>query len=676
MAESQEHVADLPTMIETVQICKDTRTQQSRRLCKFFSQGQYCQFGKRCRFLHQYIDNPSSYRSHNPTISVVNHKQGNITDISASSSTREVDSGLEKKQSQPQQQKYQYRPRKLCRYFLAGYCALERNCRFWHGSTDPPLNDDNLPNKKQPEKKMEGRSQEIRPCFVPEEIKISDITPEITRQLREKEITKLMKRIPKDKLIVQEREDKEVTYYRFTVEPTDPDWPFDLKEIEILVEFPVDYPLQVFNIQVPEDQDLPSVMGRHACEASVEWLKAKHATNQLMGKVELLFSPFLRWLDRNMERLFTEGARLLKRDIDAEKAGIEFVPYQQLQAAVSVTSSEAADHPKEHVANLQQTSSENSEDDSDSWISCDEDEDLDPGTEAADVQTVDAVGPRRGSEIRLLALRLGEGVGTALAHRILVSLQCNRCKVTADLSLVENQPCSAQCEKCNSNISGTFHPTIMHQFSAILGYVDIKGAVPKDLILQDSFFMIGCLNCSQEAPVQDLSYGIIKELNCLSCHSKLNVFTEAAKFQKVERFAGKVSGLQNQNRKKTLRDPSIQLGKPLPDQGTCRHYRKSHRWLRFPCCGKTYPCDVCHNTAENHEMELATRMICGFCSKEQPYGNGKPCIYCANMMGRGSHAIHWEGGKGCRNKVKMSRKDKQKYANSSKTLSRKSISKK
>ena len=38
---------------------------------------------------------------------------------------------------------------------------------------------------------------------------------------------------------------------------------------------------------------------------------------------------------------------------------------------------------------------------------------------------------------------------------------------------------------------------------------------------------------------------------------------------------------------------------------------------RFPCCGKVYPCDVCHDSTEDHPMERANRMICGFCSKEQ-----------------------------------------------------------
>ena len=38
---------------------------------------------------------------------------------------------------------------------------------------------------------------------------------------------------------------------------------------------------------------------------------------------------------------------------------------------------------------------------------------------------------------------------------------------------------------------------------------------------------------------------------------------------------------------------------------------------RFPCCGKAYPCDICHDSKEDHPMERASRMICGYCSREQ-----------------------------------------------------------
>lgn len=112
--------------------------------------------------------------------------------------------------------------------------------------------------------------------------------------------------------------------------------------------------------------------------------------------------------------------------------------------------------------------------------------------------------------------------------------------------------------------------------------------------------------------------------------------------------------VSTQKFKKVVKDPVIQLGKPLPDEGTCKHYKKSYRWFRFPCCGKAFPCDVCHEEKENHIMVLANRMICGFCCKEQTYSPDKPCIGCDSSLTR-IRSSHWEGGKGCRDKIKMSR---------------------
>ena len=105
---------------------------------------------------------------------------------------------------------------------------------------------------------------------------------------------------------------------------------------------------------------------------------------------------------------------------------------------------------------------------------------------------------------------------------------------------------------------------------------------------------------------------------------------------------------------------------------------------RFPCCGKVYPCDVCHDTAEDHPMERANRMICGYCSREQvsscfvclsvcllsvclsvyylsvclsvqTYNGTKPCTLCGSNLAHIHVTPHWEGGQGCRNKTNMSR---------------------
>lgn len=631
---------------------------QTQQLCRFFSQGRHCNYGKRCRFLHVREDWKDNERK-----------------TAESSSQLEVaplnpqDSGQLKEEELPYTHGSKFAPasaRRPCRYFLSGHCTMEDRCRFWHPPQLPPIDD---PSVTPMQIKATPRHPPVSRPGALQEVKLCDVTEDTAKQLRDTEIKQLMKRFPKDQLIIQERSDGKLTYYRVTVEATDPDWPFDLKDVDIMVSFPDNYPLEIFTLEIPLDQDLPPVMAKHVQQASLEWLQAKHATNQLLGKVELLFRPFLRWLDRSMERLFTEGARQLKKDIDLEKAGLQFIPYQELK--VSVTD---ASEPASGVAADEDTTDEAEEVEP---VEQEQTETTQRGEgqlqeEDAShlVENIKISNPRRGTEVKLLGLRLGENTATVTPQQITVCLQCNRCKVTADLTLTGRTACSAQCEKCNAGINAAFRPCMIHHYSDVLGYLDLHNAIASDLVLQDCDLTVGCLSCSQEIPVESVFYGQTKEFNCENCHSKLSILVESTRFQYIQPRPSNKTGPSAVSYK-TIRDPAVQKGKPLPDKGTCKHYRQSHRWLRFPCCGRAYACDVCHDENQDHPMELATRMICGFCAKEQPYGNGKPCVGCGSMMTRGTRTSHWEGGLGCRNKVKMSRNDRQKYSNTNKTVSRK-----
>jgi hypothetical protein len=42
----------------------------------------------------------------------------------------------------------------------------------------------------------------------------------------------------------------------------------------------------------------------------------------------------------------------------------------------------------------------------------------------------------------------------------------------------------------------------------------------------------------------------------------------------------------------------------LPDLGKCAHFKKSRRWLRWSCCGKAFPCPICHVSAPRWEKAL------------------------------------------------------------------------
>uniref|UniRef100_UPI00398EC67F uncharacterized protein n=1 Tax=Pristiophorus japonicus TaxID=55135 RepID=UPI00398EC67F len=684
-------------------------------VCRFYSRGKYCQFGRRCRFLHEHQEpriGPGTPENQSggtgESVSQCQSGAESLADGGAAKLAEDPGAHGRTRFGAPKVLAPRDRPKRPCRYYLSGYCVMEERCRFWHPEKQPAVRETPSVEPARVTLRPSGpllRPPVPRPAAVKDEVKLTELTQEVARQLRETEISQLMKRFPKDQLIIQESEDGKQTYYRIAVEPTDPDWPFDLKEMDIQICFPDDYPLEVFTVDIPEDQDLPASMGRRVCSASEEWLQAKHATNRLMGKLELLFRPYLRWLDRNMEKLFTEGARQIKRELDTERAGIRFVPYQHLQACLpearAPQTTDASPCPRkedpleglsQHLQQAKVTESESPElSGTGSDISSSEEDDSYARTDpppahrhellsagnASERVAIDPDGkaPSKGTAVRLVGFQLGEETATLAAQQITVSLKCSRCKVTADLTVSQKHPCAVSCEKCNVDLSVAFQPSVLHEYSDVMGYLDLGGCVPVDLVLQDSQFSVGCLNCSKEGALQSLSYGRNTELNCLHCHSKLEVLVEAAQFYQIHAQLQDETDDKNsvhRHQKRPPLGPAIQLGKSLPDFGSCSHYRRSCRWLRFPCCGKAYPCDVCHDSDQDHVMELANRMICGYCAKEQPYNNGKPCVACGAMMTKGSHSSHWEGGQGCRSRVQMSHKDKQKYSNSAKTVSRRS----
>lgn len=53
--------------------------------------------------------------------------------------------------------------------------------------------------------------------------------------------------------------------------------------------------------------------------------------------------------------------------------------------------------------------------------------------------------------------------------------------------------------------------------------------------------------------------------------------------------------------------------------------------MRFPCCAKVFPCDICHDKASNHHCDFAKTILCGFCSKEQNSKNNE-CIHCGKQI--------------------------------------------
>lgn len=174
-------------------------------LCRFFSQGRHCNFGKRCRFLHIRDD----ARAHKEKTT------GTPSQSDVTLSNSEIPGGNVGYRVAPAAG---HRP---CRYFLSGHCTMEDRCRFWHPPQLPPLDDQPVPGNYS---RSAPRIQPVPRPGILQDVKLCDLTEDLAKQLRDTEIRQLKKRFPKEQLIIQERSDGKVTYYRASVAATDPDW--------------------------------------------------------------------------------------------------------------------------------------------------------------------------------------------------------------------------------------------------------------------------------------------------------------------------------------------------------------------------------------------------------------------------------------------------------------------
>lgn len=638
-----------------------------------------------------------------------------------------------------------------CRYFVKGFCRQGDKCKFMHQGTNRSKTAEKSETKCAEESSATDEKSTNEICnnlpncrgvpAIGRHIKLQDLDHNEIVRLRNTEIHQLKKRFPACEVMKSAAE--EIFHVIFS--PSDPDWSFAVNSVVLEVVFMAEYPREACTIKALEANNLPPILVRHLNKSISDWIKEKHESCLASEKIELLFRPFLRWLDRNLEELFIVGLRKVKQDLLAKEAGIEFVPYNELPGATSMVHCEISGMgTSKHTAKDKQD---------DSQTTLEESNDTDLGekektagsNDVKHMQEVDEKGtsvcsrvqekeiiliselqtdfsstnaekdnfspdvndlkvtsdrenhsllvsanptsekfsiPKVGTEVKLLGLELTESAAAMACIKVAATLQCSRCKVRHEINTPPKRNNSLNCSKCHNLMQISFQPALLHQFSTVMGYLHLVDCQAVDIPLMECSFYVDCLNCSKQISISGIHYGQQRVTWCLYCNKKISIYTQSVKFHQLQPASNIVATpghkltTATKKEKKLIKDPAIQEGKPLPDCGTCKHYKKSYRWLRFPCCGKAYPCDICHNEKEtDHEMKYANHMICGFCAKEQPYAGNKPCVICSSNMTKKASS-HWEGGMGCRDKITMSREDRQKYSGIGKTISRKAQSQK
>jgi len=292
-----------------------------------------------------------------------------------------------------------------------------------------------------------------------------------------------------------------------------------------------------------------------------------------------------------------------------------------------------------------------------------EEEDVAPGTRE------NPPGLKRliGVSLTLSGLIL-ENIGSVSVVLAKFQVSCGRCRAAETMvvsfsgttPIEEIAGVGAVCVKCNLRMITRFQRKIAHCYDSGVGVVECIECTLLDMLPSD--YLISCLSCGAELKFRETNSGCPRNSVCRHCHSKLTISFSSITFTTPSASVAKtqIDDVKNIQCAAAKKKPSylFKIGSPLPDYGTCKHYKKSFRWLRFPCCGKAFPCDECHDSVEDHECDWASRMICGFCSREQPFSNSKACA-CGNSL-NAKKTSHWEGGKGCRDPTKMSRSDNKK----------------
>lgn len=201
----------------------------------------------------------------------------------------------------------------------------------------------------------------------------------------------------------------------------------------------------------------------------------------------------------------------------------------------------------------------------------------------------------------------------------------------------------AWCPKCSLLLSLALRPTLLHEGDPTVGYIDCPSGHAVPTTVNTMRLLCTCLECGALAEVPRLSPPTHRtwESSCRSCFTRLRLDARTVDVAAASVAPPPALGAWKHSRTGAGTRGAQRLipGRPLPDGGTCKHYGQSYRWLRFPCCGVAFPCDVCHDAASDHPSEWARRMICGHCAREQPFSSTAPCVACGRFLSRRSGPI-------------------------------------
>jgi uncharacterized CHY-type Zn-finger protein len=464
--------------------------------------------------------------------------------------------------------------------------------------------------------------------------------------LRKMEIQQLQTRYG---AIVEQKDDHSILL--FELKPTDPDFPFDLASLSLRLLLPPGYPVDR-DIQVTvQNPEIPVALKRNIQRFLIQ--KVERTRSSLLDICKLL--------DRDLESLLIDKDEMKVTIVRPGERNVRdnAEDPKRLFSEPSVNCEEGLE--SQHASGASENGSDIDESDH-------EREEIDPSTEdsASEAEDWNPQGINVGKLTEAgIAIVLQDliltNIGSLSMDLLEIQMRCERCKMTFEKqvpsSLGHERQTSHVCTRCANVMMINYRAQMVVPHSARLGLLDCIQCTPVDLLASDMY--IHCEGCSHILKLRERP--LFVSTLCRKCHTKLSL-TSSVRFSRVGGPSKAVRIARQETKKQTI------VG--LEGDGSCEHYKKSKRFFRFPCCGKCFPCDICHDSKSNHPADWATKMVCGLCRTEQSVSQA--CRSCRADVTGNKKSRFWEGGKGTRNQAAMSRNDKRKYRGQSKTVSNRS----
>jgi hypothetical protein len=440
--------------------------------------------------------------------------------------------------------------------------------------------------------------------------------------------------------------------YRFSIEYVpDQDLNVDFDGVKITFSIPEHYPDEAPNVDdvetATDGRAIPLAVRQHVKDYLNNLIKRSHQP----GKRVLL--SIMQFLERNIKSLITALPKFLQPYIIDEFDGSSKRRYAFVADIPIITKTTSVHKAKNTSSSSASDDSDNDEDDDeddeneDDENEDDENEDNRTTLYSLSVQSPSLSTHAGPNDVVLVFEGVDlKGISVFECTELNLVTSCNRCNQHVDVKgLTPTSDFLEDCPNCNRQLLMRFYPhavmSVSLQQQNIFAQVECSGCSLFDTLPTCQFAAL-CFECSYVNNIGSIKLRAANDIDCQHCHAKMSlVARQILKIsvkqlaQEEETNARSLSTSQQAARKKKKKPVGaigITPGLPLPKLGTCKHYKHSKRWLRFPCCGKAFSCDICHeeNCRVAPDDVWANRMICGHCSTEQPVSG--TCKICGKAL--------------------------------------------